>query len=166
MVVVGADYLAQHVIGQVGHGLRVFDVHRAVALHYDGLYLLGAHDGAQAAACGVGTGVHHIGVREQVLASRPDAADAAIVALNLVQGLGCQMDALAPDEACVLDLHVVVFDAQVHGGCGLAFQNEGVPTCQLQLGSEHAAAVCVYQQIVGGEGGQEADRGAACQRHA
>ena len=166
VVVVGADDLAQHVVGQVGHGLRVLDVHAAVTLDDQGLELLGAHDGAQACAGGVVAGVHHDGVGQQVLAGRADGGHAGAVALEAVQGLGGGTGAHAPDEGGVLDLDLIVLDVQVHRLVGLALDDDGIVTGKLDLRADHAAAVRVDDQMVLAERGQEADGGTASQRHA
>ncbi len=66
----------------------------------------------------------------------------------------------------VLNLDLIVLDVQVHRLVGLAFDDDGIVTGQLDAGADHAAAVCVDDQMVLGERGQEADGGTASQRHA
>ena len=49
---------------------------------------------------------------------------------------------------------------------GLAFDDDGIVTSHLDFRAKHAATVRVDNLVVGGEGGKEANRGAASQRHA
>ena len=166
MVVVGADDLAQHVVGQVGQGLRILHVDRAVAFDNQRLKLLGAHDRAEAGAGGVVAGVHHDGVGQQVLAGRADGGHAGTHALGAVECLGGGAGAQAPHERRVLNLHVIVLDVEVDGLVGLALHDDGVVTGQLDAGADHAAAVGVDDQVVLRERGQEAHCSAASQRNA
>ena len=165
MVVVGADDLAQHVVGQIGQGLRVFYVHGAVALDDERLEFLGAHDSAEASACGVVAGIHHAGIGEKVLACRADGCDAGGDALEAVQDLGRGAGAKAPHHRAVLDLDLVILNVKVDRLVRLALDDDGIIASHLNLRAEHAAAVGVDNLIVGGVGGKEANRGAASQRH-
>lgn len=166
VVVVGADDLAQHVVGQVGYGLRVLHVHAAVALHHQRLDVLRSHHRARAGAGGVVARVDDARVRKQVLAGGADGGHARLDAFLAAQHLGGLTGAHAPHEAGVLDLHLVVDDVQVYGVVGCTLQNHGVPAGQLDLRADHAAAVGVHHEVVLRERGQRADGGAAGQGHA
>ena len=126
MVVVGTKDLGDHVVGQVGNHLRVGHVNGLGALDDDCLDLLGAQNGAQAGARGVGAAVHDARVGEQVLASRADGGDAALEAVLLTQGLGGLAGALAPEGGSILDADLVIVDEDVDRGISLALDDQAV----------------------------------------
>ena len=82
VVVVGADDVPQHVVGELGDLLRVLDVDRAGAPHDQGLHVLGAQHGGGAGAGGVVARVDDAGVGQQVLAGGADGGHAAVGALQ------------------------------------------------------------------------------------
>ena len=158
MVVVGAKNLGDHVVGQVGNHLRVGNVNGLGALDDDCLDLLGAQNGAQASARGVGAAVHDARVREQVLARRADGGDAALKAVLLAQGLGGLASTLAPESGGILDADLVIVNEDVDRGIGLALDNQAVVAGVLEHGAQLTAAVAVDNQVILGKGGQSSPR--------
>ena len=166
MVVVRTHDAGNHVVGKRGDDLRMGHVHAAVALDDDGLAFLRTQNGAQAGACGMIARIDEAGVRQQVFAGRPDGGHAEAVAFATAQRLGGGTGPHAPYVGSVFDADLVVEDPDVHGLVGSAFDDEGVPAGQLELRADHAAAVGIHDQVVGGERRQMRERGAARQGRA
>ena len=164
--VVGADDLAQHVVGQVGHGLRVGHVYRLSSAHDEGLQLLGAKHGGGAGAGGVVAGVDDAGVGQKVFASRADGGHAEIGALLAGERLGGGTGAQAPVLIGGLDFHVVVIDLQIDRLIGGALDDDSVPAGLLDGGTDHATGVGIDDLMIFRESGKRGDGGAAGQRHA
>ena len=114
VVVVRADDVAQHVVGQICHCLRIGHVHASVAFDNQRLELFRAENRAQAGARRVVARVDNARIGQQVFACWADGGHAGAGPLDAVERLGGRASAHAPDEACILDLHVVVFDADIH----------------------------------------------------
>ena len=166
MVVVRTHDLAQHVVGQIGHSLRIGYVDGLGAAHHERLQLLGAEHRGGAGAGGMVARVDDAGIRQQVLAGRPDGGHAEVSALAARERLGGGAGAHAPYLVGGLDLHIVVVDLQVHRLIGGALDDDGIPAGLLDGGADHAAGVGVHHLMVFGVGGKGGDGGAAGQRHA
>ena len=166
VVVVGAHDVGNHVVGKLGDGLRVGYVHAAVAFDDDSLALLGAQNGTKASACGVVARVNEACVGKQVLASGADGCNAELVAILAADGFGGCAGAHAPNEGCIFDGDLVVENLNVDGLVGSAFNNQAIPASKLKLGADHAAAVRIDNQMIGGVGGQMREGGTASQRNA
>ena len=166
MVVVGADDLSQHVVGQVGHLLRVGHVDGLATAHDERLQLLRAHDGGGSSAGGMVAGIDDAGVGQQVLAGRADGGHAEIGALLARERLGGGAGALAPHLIGGLDLNIVIVDLQINRFVGSALDDDGIPAGLLDGRTDHAAGVGVNNLMIGGIGGKGGDGGAARQGHA
>ena len=154
VVVVGAHDVGNHVVGKLGDGLRVGDIHAAVALDGDCLALFRAQDGAQASACRVVARIDDACIRQQILACGANGGNGELVAIFAANAFGGGAGAHAPNKRCIFDGDLVVEDLDVDGLVGCAFNNKGVPAGQLKLRANHAAAVGIDDQVIGGEGGQ------------
>ena len=166
VVVVRADDLRDHVVGELADLLGVGDVDGAGALGDDGLELLRAHDGAQAGTGRVVARVHHDGVGQQVLAGDADRADARLVRGEARQDVRRLAGAQAPRGRCVLDGDLVVLDVDEHGRVRGALDDDGVPPGELDARGQHAAAVRIDDHVVLRERGEERDVHTPAQRHA
>ena len=163
VVVVGADDLSQHVVGQVGHLLRVGHVDGLATAHDERLQLLRAHDGGGSSAGGMVAGIDDAGVGQQVLAGRADGGHAEIGALLARERLGGGAGALAPHLIGGLDLNIVIVDLQINRFVGSALDDDGIPAGLLDGRTDHAAGVGVNNLMIGGIGGKGGDGGAARQ---
>ena len=155
VVVVAADQVAHHVVGQLQHLLGVSHLDAAGAADGKTLQLLVAQRSAQPGAAGVAEAGVQGGVVHQILTGRADGSGLELAAVLLHHPLVGSKGALAPDLACVLQRDLVVLDAQVDGLFGDAAEHDAVVAGILQHGADVAAHVCVDDGVTLGPGGAE-----------
>ena len=166
VVVVAADEVAHHVVGQLQHLLGVGDLDAAGAADGQALQLLVAHGSAQTGAAGVAKAGVQGGVVHQILTGRADGSGLELTAVLLHHPLVGRERTLAPDVRSILEGDLVVLDAQVDGLCGDAGDDDAVPARILQHGANVAAHVGVDDGTALGPGGAEGDVHAAGAGHA
>ena len=104
-------------------------------------------------------------IGKEVLASGADGCNAELVAIFAADGFGGCAGAHAPNERCLFDGDLVVEDFDVDGLVGSALDNQAIPASKLKLGADHAAAVRIDNQMIGGVGGQMREGSTAGQRN-
>ena len=141
----------------------------AGAPHRHGLEVLGAHDGARAAAAGRPLlVVHDAGQQDLLLACLADTGDLdLLVAQFLADGFLCLVGIKAPQRRCVPDLGLAVVDPQVHRRVGHAFHDEAVVTGQLEVarpppgrtgGQPHVGERRLGADLIASRGGERGRR--------
>ena len=166
MVVVAADQILDHVVGQELDLQRTGDLDSAGAADDQSLHLLGAHQSAEASAAGVTKGGNHTAHRNHVLASETDGSNVKLVASRLGQGSIGLEGALAPNMGSVLDGDLVVVDLDVDRLIALAFQDQCVIASVLEGVRDMAAHVRIDDGEALGPAGQERDVHTAGARNA
>ena len=155
VVVVAADQVAHHVVGELQHLLGVSHLDAAGAADGQALQLLVAHGSAQTGTAGVAEAGVQGGVIHQVLTGGADGSRLELTAVLLHHPLVGSKGTLAPDLACVLQRDFAVLDAQVDGLFGDAADNDAVVTGILQHGADVAAHVCIDDGVALGPGRTE-----------
>ena len=136
VLVHGAVQAQAHVPVALGVG----DGRRLVAESNDGLQVLGAHDGAQAAAAGGAVAVvEDRGEGDEVLAGLADAGHRRLGPDPLLQRLLRLLRVQSPDPGGVAHLDAGGGDGQVNGALGAAADDQAVQAGALEGGAEAAA---------------------------
>ena len=148
MLVVGANDGAVVVDELFPLGLVARDMHGLAALKGNGLEHFGAHDSADAAACGMGTAVDHHRIRNQIFTSGPDGGNGAVCAHFFGDHAGGAACALAPHMAGVFKPRLAVAHVQPHGAVGLALDNKKVIARVLQVLGKIAAHVARTDKVL------------------
>ena len=133
MLVIGTNDGAVVVDELFPFGLVARDVHGLAALKGNGLEHLGAHDSADAAACGMGAAVDHHRIRNQIFTGGPNGGNRAVRAHFFADHAGSTACALPPHMAGVFKPRLAVAHVQPHGAVGLAFDNQKVIASVLQV---------------------------------
>ena len=129
-------------LGRLQEGHRVLDRHADRAAHDEGFQVFRSHDRADARTSrGAVQIVDHGGEQAAAFAGLADRRDLGFFTVAFQQRLFGVPSACAPEVAGVLQFRLVVFDRQIDGLGGLAFENHHVPAGVLQLGAEESAGV-------------------------
>ena len=166
MVVVAANQILDHVVGQELDLQRTGDLDSAGAADDQSLHLLGAEQSAQTGAAGVAEGGDHRGIRNQVLTSQADRSNVELRTRFLGQGSIGLEGALAPNMGSVLDGDLVIIDLDVDRLVALALNDHGVIARVLEGMRDVAAHVRIDDGVALGPAGQEGHIPTAGARHA
>ena len=157
MVVIRPNQLRHHVIIQPLHLFAVGNIDAFCSFHGNRFQFLCAHHRACPCAAAVVAAVEHTGERHEVftrLTNRRHAGFRRGHPANFFRG---RTGAFSPQEIGFFESDLVVFNIQPDGGCRLAFNNDGVITCEFHLRREKAAHMCIDNQIAFCECGERRD---------
>ncbi len=157
MVVVAADEILDHVVGQETDFHGTGDLDSAGAADRDALALLATQQSADSAAAAVAEGSDDVGHGNEVLTGRTDGGHVEFRSVFLGQGCIGFERALAPDMGSIFDGDVFVFDLDVDRMIALAFHDHCVIAGILEGMSNVAAHVGINDGIAQGPAGKQGD---------
>ena len=166
MVVVAADEILDHVVGEQANLHRPRDLDRACAADSNCLELLAAQHGSHAGAAGIAEAGDHAAHGHEILARRADGANVKLRAAGLGNGRVRLKGALAPDVGGVLDRDLLVLDLEVDGLIALALDDDGVVAGVFERMRDMAAHVRVDDGIALAPAGEAGNIHAAGAGHA
>ena len=157
MVVVAADQILDHVVGEQAHLHRTGDLDRASTAADDRLELFAAQQRADAAAAGVAEAGDHAAHGHEIFARGTDGYDVELRAVLLGEGRVYLKRALAPDVGGVLEADFFVLNLQVDGLVALSLEDDRVIACVFEGVGEVAAHVRIDDGAALAEAGEERD---------